>query len=113
MVLKRLEHLKLSTSDWLKTANNEAKDFILVLASLNKKPRSATAISKRTSIKVNDVKKQLLLAKECEWVAKSGRLTDEGIKLLKYLKNKKKKRKGVEWQVDMGYYPKSLRMPRF
>jgi hypothetical protein len=110
-ILKRNAQLKLATSDWLKGADKEAKNFIVVLASLIKSPRSANAISKRTSFKIEDVKKLLLLAAECEWVAKSGRLTDEGVNLLKYLKIKRKKRKELVWKVDMLYYPSSLRMP--
>lgn len=110
-VLERNQQLKLSTSNWLKTANKEAKDFIVVLAALNKKPRSTDAISKRTSIKIIDVEKLITLAKKCEWVAESGRLTDEGINLLEHLKVQKKKRKDLVWEIDMGYYPKSLRMP--
>ncbi len=110
--LKRNEQIKLATSEWLKVASKEAKIFIVVLASLNKKPRSPTAISKRTSIKIEDVEQQLVLAKECEWVSKSGRLTDDGVKLLNHLKkNKEKKRKELVWKIDMLYYPISLRMP--
>jgi hypothetical protein len=110
--LIRHNQLRLSTSVWLKKANNEAKDFIVVLASLNKKPRSSLAISIRTSIKIRDVEKHIILAKECQFVAKNGRLTDHGVNQLKYLKKVKKKRKKLVWKIDMGYYPQSLRVPK-
>lgn len=110
-VLKRNEQLRLATSEWLHQASIQAKNFIVVLASLNKSPRSANAISKRTTLKVEDVEKQLELAKKCEWVSSKNRLTDEGITLLKKLKTKKKDKKELEWDLDLLYYPNSLRMP--
>jgi hypothetical protein len=110
-ILLRNKQLRLSTSKWLDKANNEAKNFIVVLASLNITPRSALAISKRTSIKIDDVEKHLNLAKECEWVAQSGRLTDHGVKQLDYIKKVIKTRKKLVWEIDMGYYPQSLRVP--
>lgn len=111
-VLKRNEQLKLATSEWLNKASVQAKNFVVILASLNKSPRSSRAISKRTTLKVEDVDKQLDLAKECGWVSNKNRLTDEGINLLKKLKVKKKIKKDLEWNLDLLYYPKSLRMPK-
>ncbi|MDY6978225.1 MAG: hypothetical protein SVW51_18830 [Pseudomonadota bacterium] len=111
--LERNEQLKLATSKWLKTASREAKDFLVVLASLHKSPRSINAISKRTSLTKENVKRQLKLAQKCDWISEKYRLTDEGGNLLNQLKSNKKNRRKVEWKIDLLYHPDSLRESRF
>lgn len=110
-VFKRNGQLRLSTSDWLRNASENSKEFILVLSALNKSPRTIEAVSERTLVKQSNVKKHFELAYNCEWITSDKRLTDLGIKLLKKLKSDKKTATGVSWNIELLYYPKSLRVP--
>jgi len=102
--------LQILTSKWIDKANRDAKEFVLVITSLNKAPRTISAVSERTQVKISDVENHLNLAKQCCWVSDNMRLTDAGLMLIKKIKEKKKLEKVVTWNVNLLYYPKSLRV---
>ncbi|MCA6937291.1 phosphoribosyltransferase-like protein [Pectobacterium versatile] len=105
---------RLSASKKLATLDEEAKKTILLLASLNKSPRSNSAIASRSGLSSSEVSIMLTKLMYLEWVDSERRITDEGRFLLSYLRKENKKlfsEKTLPASDEIYYYPRTLRGP--
>ncbi|HFE3430232.1 hypothetical protein ACLBW6_05380 [Enterobacter hormaechei] len=112
--LRVMGEKRLSASQKLATLDGEAKKTILLLAALNKSPRSNGAIASRSGLSSNEVCTMLTKLMYLEWVDSKRRITDEGRFLLSYLRKENKKlfsEKTLPSSDNIYYYPKMLRGP--
>ncbi|WP_042845672.1 phosphoribosyltransferase-like protein [Providencia rettgeri] len=112
--LRLMGEKRLSASKKLATLDEEAKKIILLLAALNKSPRSNSAIASRSGLSSNEVCTMLIKLMYLEWVDSKRRITDEGRFLLSYLRKENKtlfSKKTLPGSDKIYYYPKTLRGP--
>ncbi|HBV8971073.1 TPA: hypothetical protein MD887_004719 [Klebsiella oxytoca] len=112
--LRVMGEKRLSASKKLATLDEEAKKTILLLAALNKSPRSNSAIASRSGLSSNEVCTMLAKLMYLEWVDSKRRITDEGRFLLSYLRKENNKlfsEKTLPASDKIYYYPKTLRGP--
>ncbi|MBA5682245.1 hypothetical protein H3N34_03305 [Photobacterium damselae subsp. damselae] len=110
-LLNRWHKEKLAASTWLESSDFDAKNLVILMASLYRPPRSENAISARTQLDLEYVEKLLDVAKHHQWVSTSNRLTDQGKLLLDKLERKKVDKTIVFDKPDDLYFPSTLREP--
>ncbi|HHQ4309214.1 TPA: phosphoribosyltransferase-like protein [Serratia fonticola] len=109
--LKIMGEKRLSISRKLGDLDDYARKVVLLLASLNRSPRSKIAIASRTGLSLITVSNILVKLTYLEWIDAHYRITDEGHFLLDYLRKEKKNfpQKALPEKIEIDYYPGTLR----
>ena len=109
--LERMGQARIAASEWLHRMDLDALSLLLIMSSLRRPPRTESAISSRTGIKIPDVERLLQIAIYYGWVTGSHRLTDDGLCQIVYFKKSKKEPVTMEPLTNFYYYPRSLKAP--
>ncbi len=108
--LHRIAKEKVPLSPSFLSAPSVIRDAVRVLLSLDRAPRTETAISSRTSLSVKRVKGALARSRKYGWIDDHSRITDKGRKELARLGASVQRE--IEFQSASIYIPRSLRAPR-
>jgi hypothetical protein len=109
--LIQMRQTRLANAEWVKEARPEARMVLLVLAALARPPRQDEAISRRTGLTVLEVQRALVRAASQGWIDGRRRLTDDGQAELAHARKSSAGTESLQTEVEMFYYPTSLRAP--
>lgn len=107
--LIRMGQSRLAAAGWLERLDADARQLVLVLASLSRSPRSESAVSTRTGLQRAEVRRLLSSAIHFGWVTEQHRLTDDGMKQLQRLRAQATPQEILHTPTELPYYPQSLR----
>ena len=108
--LHRVAKEKVLLSPSFLSAPSVIRDAVLVLLSLDRTPRTVTAISSRTGISVRRVRDALARSRTYGWVDDDSRITEKGRK--EFARLGASVQREVEFKSASFYIPRSLRAPR-
>lgn len=109
--LLRLNEKRLADNGWIELYSKEARNMLLLLAALRKKPRDHEAISRRTGLNIPYIKVLIESARSWGWLDSRKQITMAGKGQLRRARNSKQLGNAIEEKIIEFYFPKSLRAP--
>ncbi|WP_439402143.1 phosphoribosyltransferase-like protein [Bradyrhizobium sp. DASA03068] len=108
--LTRMGAQRLASSAWLSRLTENGLAMLVLLAALRRRPRDEVALASRTGLSIIEVRANLALAQNFQWIDAKNRLTDAGhAELLQAAKQNFPQPLPVA--TNKLYVPSSLRMP--
>jgi hypothetical protein len=101
---------RLASSAWLSRLTENGLAMLVLLAALRRRPRDEVALASRTGLSIVEIRANLALAENFQWIDAKNRLTDAGhAELLQATKQTSPQPLPVATKTL--YVPSSLRMP--